>query len=316
MKINKFYYYSPQKLTLIEVKNLVPKVIISVVAFFILIVTAIVSINYFLLDNTSIVFKNNQKAIIENSYKKEISLLNKKYNKLLNSVNNLKDNSNDLRLAVNLEPINIESDKIGIGGSKFDIYNHSLDNLELTSVYNYINEIETKLKIEKANFDKVLEKFESNKKLFEVIPAISPVNCAIGDKFGMRYHPILKRKRMHHGLDFLANTGEKVYAPGDGIVTFVGNRGGYGKVIKIDHGYGYVTLYAHLSKFKVKKKQRVKRGDIIALTGNSGSLSTGPHLHYEVRHKGISLNPRNFIFDNIRLFDGTSKKDFYAYKGK
>jgi murein DD-endopeptidase MepM/ murein hydrolase activator NlpD len=119
----------------------------------------------------------------------------------------------------------------------------------------------------------------------------------------MRYHPILKRRRMHHGLDFLSNTGEEVFSPGSGIVTYVGRKGGYGKIIRINHGFGYETLYAHLSKYKVKKGQRVKRGELIALSGNSGSLSTGPHLHYEVRHKGVSLNPRNFIFDDIRLFD-------------
>ena len=112
---------------------------------------------------------------------------------------------------------------------------------------------------------------------------------------------------MHHGLDFLSNIGDSVHAPGDGVVTFVGNRGGYGKVVRINHGFGYETLYAHLSKFKVKKGQKINRGDLIALSGSSGSLSTGPHLHYEVRHKGISLNPRNFIFEDVRLFDSSNK---------
>ncbi|MCW8848726.1 MAG: M23 family metallopeptidase, partial [Melioribacteraceae bacterium] len=151
------------------------------------------------------------------------------------------------------------------------------------------------------------DKFKTNLDLFNNLPAIRPVNSSIGDRFGMRMHPILKRKRMHHGLDFLSNVGEPVHSPGDGIVTFVGNKGGYGKVLRINHGYGYETLYAHLSKFKVKKGEKIKRGDLIALTGNSGSLSTGPHLHYEVRHKGVSLNPRNFLFEDIRLFDSAKK---------
>jgi murein DD-endopeptidase MepM/ murein hydrolase activator NlpD len=112
---------------------------------------------------------------------------------------------------------------------------------------------------------------------------------------------------MHHGLDFLSNIGDSVYSPGDGIVTFIGNKGGYGKVVRINHGFGYETLYAHLSKFKVKKGQKINRGELIALSGNSGSLSTGPHLHYEVRHKGVSLNPRNFLFEDVRLFDSANK---------
>ncbi len=84
---------------------------------------------------------------------------------------------------------------------------------------------------------------------------------------------------------------------------YVGRKGGYGKVVKIDHGFGYATLYAHLSKIEVKKGQKIERGELIAKTGNTGSLSTGPHLHYEVMHNGIRLNPRNFIFDDVKLFD-------------
>ena len=113
---------------------------------------------------------------------------------------------------------------------------------------------------------------------------------------------------MHHGLDFLCNTGEEVVAPGEGVITYVGRRGGYGKVIRINHGFGYETIYGHLSKYKVKKGQKVKRGDIIALSGNSGSLSTGPHLHYEVRHNGATLNPKNFFFDETKLFEKSRKK--------
>ncbi|GBD91038.1 murein DD-endopeptidase MepM [bacterium BMS3Abin04] len=129
-----------------------------------------------------------------------------------------------------------------------------------------------------------------------------------GDRFGMRMHPILHIRRMHNGLDIIANIGTKVYAPGAGKVSFVGRKNGYGKVVEIDHGFGYVTLYAHLSKQFVKRGQRVKRGDLIALSGNSGRLTTGPHLHYEVRHDGIPLNPRNFMYDDIKLFDIVSNQ--------
>ncbi|MCK5087398.1 MAG: M23 family metallopeptidase [Melioribacteraceae bacterium] len=108
---------------------------------------------------------------------------------------------------------------------------------------------------------------------------------------------------MHNGVDVLSKTGTEVFAPGNGRVTFLGRKGGFGKTIEIDHGFGYKTLYGHLSRYKVKKGQRVKRGDLIALTGGSGSLSTGPHLHYEVRHNGIALNPKNFIFDDVKIFE-------------
>jgi murein DD-endopeptidase MepM/ murein hydrolase activator NlpD len=119
----------------------------------------------------------------------------------------------------------------------------------------------------------------------------------------MRRHPILKIKRMHNGTDFLSYYNTPVYAPGGGVVEFVGRKGGFGRTIIINHGFGYKTTYAHLNKYKVKKNQKVKRGDLIGLTGSSGSLSTGPHLHYEVRHNGIALNPRNFIFDDVKIFE-------------
>ncbi|MCW8849396.1 MAG: M23 family metallopeptidase, partial [Melioribacteraceae bacterium] len=105
---------------------------------------------------------------------------------------------------------------------------------------------------------------------------------------------------MHTGIDILVNNGENIYAPGDGIVVKANNRSGYGKTIEIDHGHGYTTLYAHLSKLKVKQGQSVKRGDLLGLSGETGSLATGPHLHYEVKHNGVHLNPKNFIFSDIK----------------
>jgi len=114
-------------------------------------------------------------------------------------------------------------------------------------------------------------------------------------------HPILKIRRMHTGIDILSNLRTPVHVTGDGKIQSVGYRGGYGLTVQVDHGFGYSTLYAHLSKVLVKKGQKVKRGDIIAKTGNSG-LSTGPHLHYEVRHNGKALNPSGFFFDDINFF--------------
>ncbi len=144
--------------------------------------------------------------------------------------------------------------------------------------------------------------------IYRSIPAIIPTDGPIGDRFGMRSHPILKIRRMHTGIDILVNNGENIYAPGDGIVVKANNRSGYGKTIEIDHGHGYTTLYAHLSKLKVKQGQSVKRGDLLGLSGETGSLATGPHLHYEVKHNGVHLNPKNFIFSDIKAFDLTYRR--------
>src|SRR5690606_17261973 len=108
--------------------------------------------------------------------------------------------------------------------------------------------------------------------------------------YGWRIDPVYKTRRMHWGMDFTAPVGTEVYSTGDGVVEELEIKSwGYGKSIVIDHGYGYKTRYAHLSAFKVKKGDKVKRGDLIGLIGNSGK-STGPHLHYEVEHNGQKIN--------------------------
>ena len=116
--------------------------------------------------------------------------------------------------------------------------------------------------------------------------------------YGYRRDPIYGTGRFHEGLDFAADTGTPVYATADGKVVHADWQSGYGNLLEIDHGYGYVTRYAHLSKFKVKEGDEVKRGDLIAETGNTGK-STGPHLHYEVRYRNSPQNPINYYFMDI-----------------
>jgi len=134
----------------------------------------------------------------------------------------------------------------------------------------------------------------------ESVPGIRPIDGPITSEFGMRVHPIRRATLFHAGVDISASPGTKVLATGDGIVSFAGWDGGYGQKVSILHGYGFKTTYAHLSKALVREGQRIRRGDIIALTGNSG-LSTGPHLHYEVQKNGVSVNP-------MAYFDGSSDK--------
>lgn len=117
--------------------------------------------------------------------------------------------------------------------------------------------------------------------------------------YGMRMHPIYKTVKMHTGMDFTAPVGTEIYATGNGTVSKIELNGrGYGNNIIIDHGYAYETLYGHLSRIVVRQGQKVKRGDLIAYVGNSGS-STGPHLHYEVRKHGDPINPVNFYYNDL-----------------
>lgn len=128
------------------------------------------------------------------------------------------------------------------------------------------------------------------------IPNIKPLSGSITSDFGSRIHPIYNVSLFHSGIDFSASEGTRVQSTGDGIVAFSGYDKGYGQKIIINHGYGYKTIYAHLSKSLVRQGQRVNRGEIIALSGNSG-LSTGPHLHYEVQKDNVKVNPTAYFFD-------------------
>jgi murein DD-endopeptidase MepM/ murein hydrolase activator NlpD len=134
-------------------------------------------------------------------------------------------------------------------------------------------------------------------------PAIQPIKNSgltkLASGFGWRIHPILKVKKFHEGIDFTAHKGTAIYATGDGRVRKVAtNMGGYGKEIEIDHGFGYVTKYAHLQSFKVRQGQQIKRGEIIGQVGNTGA-STAPHLHYEVIYKGSKINPVYYFYQDL-----------------
>jgi murein DD-endopeptidase MepM/ murein hydrolase activator NlpD len=135
------------------------------------------------------------------------------------------------------------------------------------------------------------------------IPAIQPVANKdlrrIGSYFGYRTDPFYKVTKFHEGIDFTAPVGTDIYATGDGkVVNIEFSRRGYGNLVEIDHGFGYRTVYAHLSKMNVKMGQKVSRGEVIGFVGNTGK-STAPHLHYEVRKNGKAVDPINFFFNDI-----------------
>ncbi len=137
-----------------------------------------------------------------------------------------------------------------------------------------------------------------------------PHFAGLTDSFGIRYHPILKIVRRHTGVDFVARLGTSVYATADGVVSFAdsGWNGGYGKLIKITHSFGFKTFYAHLGEILVENGSFVKKGQIIAKSGNTG-ISTGPHLHYEVRFLEQPINPVHFARWDMKDFDSIFKKE-------
>jgi len=147
--------------------------------------------------------------------------------------------------------------------------------------------------IEMAKLQEILAKY-SQKLLYT--PSILPTTGWISSRFGFRIHPITRKRTFHKGLDVANVIGTKILSPANGIVTLTTVQSGYGKIVRIHHGYKLVTKYAHLSRILVKNGQKVKRGQKIALMGNTGR-STGPHLHYQVEYDGKAVNPSNFILD-------------------
>ena len=156
--------------------------------------------------------------------------------------------------------------------------------------------------IQAKSYDELLELAKTQEVRMENLPAIQPVlnkdlkRTASG--YGMRIDPVYHVRRFHAGMDFSAPVGTDVFATGNAKVVFTGWKQGYGNTVELDHGFGYTTLYAHLYKIIVRKGQNVKRGDVIALVGNTGK-STGPHLHYEVRYQDKPVDPRNFYFYDL-----------------
>ncbi|MFC6668890.1 M23 family metallopeptidase [Marinobacterium aestuariivivens] len=139
--------------------------------------------------------------------------------------------------------------------------------------------------------------------LLHSIPNGVPIQgTRISDRFGMRTHPVTRKKDMHNGIDFAASRGTPVYATADGIVEFSGRQSGFGKLVILQHNFGFKTYYAHLDKLSVKAGELVAKGDLIAHSGNSGR-STGPHLHYEVRRLYSAIDPAPFLNWNIASFD-------------
>lgn len=166
-----------------------------------------------------------------------------------------------------------------------------------------IDKITSQLYIQSKSLDDVYEMARNKSNMLASIPAIQPLSNKnlrrLSSFYGYRTDPIYKVRKFHEGVDFSAPLGTDIYATGDGVVVKVkkSNRH-YGNTVLVDHGYGYQTMYAHIHEFKVKKGDRVKRGQIIAIVGNTGK-STAPHLHYEVRKNGRAVNPIHYFFNDL-----------------
>lgn len=248
----------------------------------------------------------------EKELKSELLQTNKELKRLqsdMNLVNEVLDvlqsRDEDLyRAALYADKFPEELRMMGTGGSdKYD-YLSKLSNSELLiSASEQMDKLERRLNAQSMSFRELLKLAKEKEKLLACIPAIQPVRNADLKRrisgFGFRIDPIYKTKQMHTGMDFTADKGTEVYVTGDGYVEEIERKKwGYGNCIIVNHGYGYKTRYAHLSAFKVKKGQKLKRGELIGLIGSTGK-STGPHLHYEVEVNGKKVNPIGYYHSDL-----------------
>lgn len=175
---------------------------------------------------------------------------------------------------------------------------------EIVRVTLKVDTLSQRLYAQSLSIDELFSMAGTKQQRMAAMPAIMPIRkseCNIVSGFGMRYHPILHHRRMHTGIDLTAHQGTPVYATADGRVTTAGRgegTSGYGICVVINHGYGYQTLYGHLSKVAVKVGQKVKRGEMIGYVGRTG-LAQGNHLHYEVIQNGNKVNPVYFFFNDL-----------------
>lgn len=233
------------------------------------------------------------------------ALLNKKLDQIDEVLHDIAERDNSLyRVYFNADPIPFEQRKAGFGGVNRYRDLEGFDNSELLiNTSKRMDIISKELVIQSKSLDEIYKLAQSQEKLLAAIPAIQPVKneqlTRMASGFGYRNDPFTKIRKFHAGMDFSAKTGTPVYATGDGVVERADNvMSGFGNLIILKHGFGYSTYYAHLSKYNVKKGQKVKRGDVIGYIGSTGR-SEAPHLHYEVHINGEPVNPINFYYGNI-----------------
>jgi len=246
-------------------------------------------------------------------------MLNREIENMVFQYNQIKDKLNQIslvmadlqnrddniyRVTFEAEPIPNSIRKAGYGGvNRYEALKGYNNSDLIINTTKKLDQISKQLYIQSKSFDEIIELAKHKSEMLAAIPAIQPVSnknlSRMASGFGPRIDPIYKTKKFHAGMDFSAKTGTPIYATGNGKVIRVRkSRKGYGNHVKIDHGYGYITLYAHMQKYIVKKGQKVKRGEVIGYVGNTGK-SVAPHLHYEVHKNGKKVNPVNFFYNDL-----------------
>jgi murein DD-endopeptidase MepM/ murein hydrolase activator NlpD len=233
-------------------------------------------------------------------------LLNKQIKDVEEILVTLQDRDDNVyRVIFEADPIPSSIRKAGAGGS--DKYKNLLakdlkQEKMIVGTFKKVDELKRKMYVQTKSYDDIAQLVKNKNKMLACMPAIQPISnkqlTRLSSGFGVRIHPLYKVGQFHPGIDFTAPHGTPIYATGDGVVEKAQFDPGYGNQVTIHHGYGYKTLYAHMSGFNIKPGQKIKRGECIGFVGSTG-FSTGPHVHYEVHYKGEQVNPVYFFFKDL-----------------
>ena len=301
MHKGKRYYYDPDTCTFVELELSTKERVFKYTAFALL---ALFLASLFTLGLDRL-FNTPQEIALEaenEALRKHLDSIGERMASIQQELRILAQSDQELyRELLQMEPISPDVRQVGVGGSdpygEFSAFSEETAEL-LRSTSQSLDQLERQVGLQTASYRELSVVAEEHKRQMEEVPAILPADGPVVSGYGMRRHPILKIIRPHRGVDILVSQGSDVVAPGDGIIQEVGRGGGLGRYVKIHHPtVGYVTTFAHLSDIPqgVQRGRRVKRGDVVGISGNTG-LSKAPHLHYEVRdEKGKSYNPVYFF---------------------
>ena len=258
-------------------------------------------------------FSSPREKILERelqAMQQQYDVVNEKMELHAKVLENLQErDANVHRMIFGMDPIDAGVWEGGVGGAERykSLMAYQSSGKMMIETMQRLDKLSRKIVVQSKSLDSIVVMIEEKDKMLASLPSIKPVRADKLKKsmtamsgFGMRVHPIYRVRKMHKGIDFSARTGTPIYATGDGVISRVQNsRTGYGNNVKINHGYGYETLYAHMSKILVKPGQKVFKGQKIGLVGSTGR-STGPHLHYEVHYKGNAINPIDYCQDGLK----------------
>ncbi len=300
------YYYDPETLSYRPIQS---GKTLKISNFFLFLISSFLFGLFTLFGLLTTDFLNTPKELLLerelNNYEFQFDLLSQRLEQMEDVMAEIENRDNEIyRAYFEASPIPEEQRRAGFGGvnryKKLEGFGNSDQIIETTKQIDILSRM---LVVQSKSLEEIQQLAEKKEDLLAAIPSIQPINKEdlkrMASGYGWRIDPFTKKRRRHKGMDFSANRGTPIYATGDGVVKRADNRSsGYGRHIRIDHGFGYISLYAHLNKYNVRRGQKVKRGDIIGFVGNTGR-SVAPHLHYEIIKDGVKINPLNFYLDDL-----------------